>query len=988
LHGLINNNIVSEPRYLDRQLPLQLVGTPLGFAVAVGSQDAVELLVHLGANPIIGPPNWTSDSRNKSPIHLATSLHLVTILDLLVNEITRIWTMNDDFDESIKNCLDSVWKTIAESSPIERTFIHGRHMQRVVREMLFFLREVVVTTYPLPSILTTNTLITSSIGMGDIAIAKAELPLPQRNEDGIMESRLSMANRNLLMLMCAKTASSGAFDSPDCYGLLEFALSRGSRLDCDWDAADEQRAINTAIEFHRAEILDWFIENGASLNIMDNKGLYPLHYLINSGFSSTYSVKKLLNAGADPNAREGPDWTFGDTALQLAIKKNRLDDVSLLLQYGANPTMLCSAQGDVPLLSALHCAIGIQNLDIISLLLKRQPSEAISPAIGSHNVVQIIKSLSQQDGGGNSPLLAAALKGNATIVNMLLEAGADLSAVNSTSHQYNGYNCMHCAASRRHDVLLSIFAKKMDVNSKTLASGSTALHLAASALRKDPEAACRCCFALLKAGADPRIPDNQGHTSLYWIASAFTEKDDERRHHIRRPLLDMMVEKGISLDHKTLGGQVPCMLHQAIDNLELTFVQDLLELGASVDIRDNMGWTPLRKCVSLGNGTSFKKPKVMMAKTCKIAELLIHRGADIYVLDELGVSLLEHAVISRNVPMVHLLLKYFEVGVTRVPTQPGNTIETPLSSVSSVLPPKPTKRGVLLGKFKQIIKPKGTPTADEARLKSKAQAEERFEKVGSVDRTIITTAWKVAITRAYWDCIAAFIDRDLHGETDILPTSSSLGLLRYALEEDIAMGLMAFMGSQQHLLSGSLIELRKADPVLHATWKLALKTPEHRRLLHSMSRVSQLIQAGGFTPLLDLPSLVEKRYVEAQQEEAQKNFSRKNFRMISDSLKEVVASSTETELAPPVIALFDGEEDQNEENEHFAEDVQAQLNTLIDRMRVKSGIFLPRDTQAERDMYQEARAWLTANHHSYITANANGFVQGEGGRPWWSYDPS
>jgi len=41
------DSVVIERRCLDRQFPLQLVGTPLAFAVAVGSQDAVELLLSL-----------------------------------------------------------------------------------------------------------------------------------------------------------------------------------------------------------------------------------------------------------------------------------------------------------------------------------------------------------------------------------------------------------------------------------------------------------------------------------------------------------------------------------------------------------------------------------------------------------------------------------------------------------------------------------------------------------------------------------------------------------------------------------------------------------------------------------------------------------------------------------------------------------------------------------------------------------------------------
>lgn len=939
------DSIATKPRYLDRQLPLQLIGTPLAYAVAIASQDAVEILLHLGAAPTNGP---RTELRNSNPIHLATSLHLVNILDLLlVKAKARMTPDNLIIANDIDACLTSAWRPLAETSMVERTFIHGRHMQSAITGIVTLLRGRMDASYSRP-ILTTKALITSSIEMGDISIASAGLPLPERCEDGTLESRISIWNRNLLMLMCTRAACSGCFDTPKCYELLEFALSCGSHLDCDlfgisgafvlgdisWQ--EQQRPINIAIEFHRAEILDWFIHKGGSLNVKDGKGLYPLHHLIRSGFSRTYSIKKLLEAGANPNALAGLDAETGDTALQLAIKYNKPDEVSLLLQGGADPMFLCDG-GDQLLTSALHCAVRTGNLNIVTLLLKGASKKAMSPAIESRNVSQRAELLSQKDGAGNTPLLVASTTGNVEIVSFLLEVGADLSAVD-----YGGFNCMHIAASQRHETLLTIFAEKMDVNSKIVQSGSTALHLVSSALKKVPDAASKCCFVLVKAGADPKIENRLGVTSLYNICSLFSGSDDEQHHQIRRSLLDMMVKRGINLDLPSNRWQT-CIIHEAISSNDVIFVQDLLELGASVDILDKKGWTPLKRCATIhGRGSSFIKPTAMLANTCKIADMLIDKGADIYVVDGHGNDLLVTAVLSGSAPMVHLLLEHFERGIKRSIPKPGNVVnklavETPPASISSVPLTKASKRESFSARFKQIIK-KGAsaaPISEDSRLKGKEMAEDRLQNIGIIDREIILGAWQTAVLSAQWDCVSAFIDRDVHGDTDPLKFPVGIGLLKYALETEISPVLKNFMGCHQHMVCDTLVRAHEPDPILSDIWTRVTKRTERQQGkdigIHTLRRAAQLIEARGFTPLLDLPSLIEKKFIEG------------GYDTRDGSLKQAYMTESDTKVEPPVVALFDEEEDGETPLVDFDEEIQLQLNSLFGSMRRKIGVINPDD---------------------------------------------
>jgi hypothetical protein len=128
--------------------------------------------------------------------------------------------------------------------------------------------------------LTTESLIISTIEMADIELANIGLGPLKLTGDGTLEPVLSVENRNLLILMCTKAACLGAFDNVKAIELLEFALARGSNVDCGVPGVKASRAINTAIEHHRTEILDWFIDKEADLNARDAQGNYPLHHMI------------------------------------------------------------------------------------------------------------------------------------------------------------------------------------------------------------------------------------------------------------------------------------------------------------------------------------------------------------------------------------------------------------------------------------------------------------------------------------------------------------------------------------------------------------------------------------------------------------------------------------------------------------------------------------------------------------------------------------
>lgn len=104
---------------------------------------------------------------------------------------------------------------------------------------------------------------------------------------------------------------------------------------------------------------------------------------------------------------------------------------------------------------------------------------------------------------GNTPLLLAALEGNAMMVSRLIEAGADLYAINN---DFNGvlFNACYAASTEVIRLLVEAGADINDTNEE----GTTALMYAASASRLE------CVKMLLSLGADPKLHNEDGFSAI------------------------------------------------------------------------------------------------------------------------------------------------------------------------------------------------------------------------------------------------------------------------------------------------------------------------------------------------------------------------------------------------------------------------------------------------------------------------------------------
>ncbi len=208
-------------------------------------------------------------------------------------------------------------------------------------------------------------------------------------------------------------------------------------------------ALQLAVEKGHASSVSLLLSHGASVNVSDLSGNTLLMMAVELGHNDI--TKLLLN---DPSCNVNVSGSYNLTALHRATWHNDLDVVQTLLQVGALIDLQDKA-GDTALLIAIR---GTTNTEI---------TKSIISAGFDVNI---------KNGADETPLIVAAEKGEAEIVQILTEAGANLNLYQAGS----GTTALMCAASENHikvaDLLLTAGANPLIVNH----DGFLALHIAIS----------------------------------------------------------------------------------------------------------------------------------------------------------------------------------------------------------------------------------------------------------------------------------------------------------------------------------------------------------------------------------------------------------------------------------------------------------------------------------------------------------------------------
>ena len=275
--------------------------------------------------------------------------------------------------------------------------------------------------------------------------------------------------------------------------------------------------------------------------------------------------------------------------------------------------------------------------------------------------------------------------GNLTLTTDLLRAGAD-----PTVQDSQGNTPLHYACERGNIHCLYNFIEKCS-NSHTLwqipnkegvtplcvrilSSGETVLHLSCQVWDHG-----NLLRELLKAGADPRIEDNQGYTPLHFVC----ERGDIELlgiflDYCNNPIALLVAKnsKGtspISISVKTTTGD-QTILHLACQKKDIGVIKRLLEAGADANLPDGFGFTPLMKVLigqavddsdvlkflpeseSLARSQSSSTLSVEEeSKQLSCIEHFISFGASLEVQESFGRTALHIACIFGHIAPLHLL---------------------------------------------------------------------------------------------------------------------------------------------------------------------------------------------------------------------------------------------------------------------------------------------------------------------------------------------
>ncbi|KAL2785591.1 ankyrin repeat-containing domain protein [Aspergillus keveii] len=415
--------------------------------------------------------------------------------------------------------------------------------------------------------------------------------------------------------------------------------------------------LHLAAEAGRIDLVKLLLRSGADPNNRDRQRSPPLLWATAGQHAKV--VELLLKAGADPNAAN----SFGNTPLHECARRDSLRILDTLLGAGARPDITDDI-GVAPLHTAISHGVPAEMIE--SLLQAGAPVNGLDPHLrtplflaaqkGDARTVEALLAAGadiklDMEQGSMSPLHAAAVAGRAELMHcgaefnhggkllpsavfgavskgrlgalkVLLDAGADLSALNQDGSSILHDACRHGASAELVQLLID-----HEADPRVVAyDHRTTLHQVV------PNHGWSPIPTLLNAGIPIEARDNKGDTALLIAA--------RRSFQGTRALLEC------GADPNTRGADGTTPLHHCSSHRDPETYTLLINAGADIASKDASRQTPLHRAAAAGNGTICER----------LLNAYIAKGLDYTERDAMGRTVLELAAISGSCQIMDKLL--------------------------------------------------------------------------------------------------------------------------------------------------------------------------------------------------------------------------------------------------------------------------------------------------------------------------------------------
>ncbi|KAJ8668005.1 hypothetical protein QAD02_009668 [Eretmocerus hayati] len=498
----------------------------------------------------------------------------------------------------------------------------------------------------------------------------------------LIENGASLEVRN----KCGQTPLHLAIWHSDLEGIENFI-----KAGADVNATDEigQNSLHLVIKSGKTDIdcskiTKLLLEANASVDNPDKEGTTPLQLAAASG--RVLTVKCLIKAKANVNAVDSK----GATSLHCISTSTHFNDnlAEIIRLLMANEASLDSRE-NLKHFSPLHCAVYNGNFELVEHYIKlgadvnavcKDLKTCLHLALdfrrfndNSHWIIKLLlKSgalLNARDKDGYTPLMFAIFLGDVELLEQLIKSGADAKAINARG-QSTLQHVFNTSDKISPPKLISILLKAgAPIHNRDKISNEIALHYAVTF------ANVKAVEQLIRAGSDVNAVNQEGRSCLHMVFSPANRTMEESSHGIvclllkagakleirdddgRTPLVDAVIlgetkfiqqlirsgadasiidTRGLSILHHAV--RSPLFVNDCVDVIPL-----LLEAGASLEIHDYKGRTPLTLAASYG--------------CTRMVEGLIEAGADVNAIDLEDRTVLHHVLDDELSPDVTVEVK-------------------------------------------------------------------------------------------------------------------------------------------------------------------------------------------------------------------------------------------------------------------------------------------------------------------------------------------